>query len=533
MAANINSANFNTSAAGTAVNHSTSSPNQTYPATNPGSSQWNQIVRGEPVPIAAVHLSSSSYSSQSPSTSMIQPPVPPAAEEEGMENVNDGPNNNNGKKPAWNRPSNVSTESGSDIEASIWPPLSGSARALSNSSSDSSRASLDGSSSTSFVPVSQGSRTASSSSSSQNQGRNNANMNSNLVPNHAMPARQRPMEQNRNFSASNGGFSRPPPQGPMVDAPLNGPSPRDHIQRTGFVPYSGVNDGRHPQNTFRHRNSGPHPRGNGSHHLNYGVRRNQDRGNRDWNSQNFINRDGHMLPRGVPSFVRHPHPSPSPPNTGRIFAPPHVRPYGTPMGFPEFSSQFYIVSTPHPDSYGGVPFIQPVSPMLLPPELQDHQLHARIMKQIDYYFSNDNLIKDTYLRQNMDDHGWVPIKLIAGFRQVSLLTDNIQLILDALQSSAVVEVQGDKVRKRNDWMRWIMPAFIQFPTKSGQDILLAGVQNISLDRGTANNQSGAVSQEDACADGQSAGSSSVDFSNQSQLFGNEGTVVHAQGWSCK
>lgn len=53
-----------------------------------------------------------------------------------------------------------------------------------------------------------------------------------------------------------------------------------------------------------------------------------------------------------------------------------------------------------------------------------------------------------------------------------------------------------------DWMRWIMPRSIQYPTKSGQDMLVAGVQNISLDQGTANNQSGAMSQGDASADGQ-------------------------------
>ncbi|CAI8591808.1 unnamed protein product [Vicia faba] len=51
----------------------------------------------------------------------------------------------------------------------------------------------------------------------------------------------------------------------------------------------------------------------------------------------------------------------------------------------------------------------------------------------------------------MDDQGWVPIKLIAGFKKVLLLTDNIQLIMDAVRTSPVVEVQGDKIR-RNNWI---------------------------------------------------------------------------------
>ena len=76
-------------------------------------------------------------------------------------------------------------------------------------------------------------------------------------------------------------------------------------------------------------------------------------------------------------------------------------------------------------------------------------------------------------------------------------------------------------------MRWIMPP-VQFPTISGQDMLLDRVQNISLDQRTAN-QSGARSQADARADGLSGRSSSGDFNNQSQLFGNEGTADDSQG----
>lgn len=34
--------------------------------------------------------------------------------------------------------------------------------------------------------------------------------------------------------------------------------------------------------------------------------------------------------------------------------------------------------------------------------------------------SDLNLVKDEYLRSNMDDEGWVSISLIANFRRVSL-----------------------------------------------------------------------------------------------------------------
>ncbi|XVE87474.1 hypothetical protein DITRI_Ditri18aG0120400 [Diplodiscus trichospermus] len=499
MAANINTANFNASAAVTAVNHSPSSPNQSHRASRAVSSPWTQIVRGESEPIAGVPLSPSSSSSSSPSTAVIESPITTVVEEEGVENVSPGSNGNAGKRPAWNKPSNAAAEFGSVMGAHMWPALSESARVSSKSSSDTSRALSDGSSSPSVAPVSQGSGSASSSLSSVKQVSYSANSNSNSIPNHTMPARQRPMKRNSNNSASNGGLSQPPPQVPMVEAPLNSPSSREHIQRSGFVSqhHSGGNDHPHPRNSFRHRNAGPHSRGDGSHHQNYGGRHNQDHGNQDWNGRNFNSRDGHMQPRVVPRLMRHP-PPPPPPSKAPFIAPPHVRPFGNPMVFPELASHVYLVpAPPPPESLRGVQFAAPMPPMFFPPpEPQDYQLHARIVKQIDYYFSNENLIKDTYLRQNMDDQGWVPIKLIAGFKKVSLLTDNIQLILDALRSSAVVEVQGDKVRKWSDWMRWIMPPSVQFPTMSGQDTLVARVQNISLDQRTAD-QSSSRSQEDA------------------------------------
>ncbi|MBA0785704.1 hypothetical protein Gotri_025981 [Gossypium trilobum] len=338
-----------------------------------------------------------------------------------------------------------------------------------------------------------------------------------------MPARQRSMKRNSNNSASSSGLLQPPPQGPLVEAPVNGPSSRDHIQRSGFVSQAG-ND--HPRNSFRHRNAGPRPRGDGSHHQNYGGRRNPALGNQDWNGRNFNSRDAHMQPRVVPRLMRH-HPPAPPPNAAPFIAPPPVRPFGTPVGYPELASQFYFIPAPPPESLRGVPFVAPMPPVLFPaPEPPDRQLHANIVNQIDYYFSDENLIKDTYLRQNMDDQGWVPIKLIAGFRKVSLLTDNIQLIRDALRSSTVVEVEGEKVRKRIDWMKWILPSSVKFPAMSGQDMLVARVQDISLDQRTAD-VSGSRNQEDACA-GLSDRSSSGEFNNRSQVFSSEGTAVSAQ-----
>lgn len=114
------------------------------------------------------------------------------------------------------------------------------------------------------------------------------------------------------------------------------------------------------------------------------------------------------------------------------------------------SPVFYVTGT-QPDSLR-MPMV-PIRPMFFP--VTDPHLSNKIMYQIDYYFrylimwlvslmrewelysvyhhldtnflfihlfcSNENLVKDTFLRQNMDEEGWVPIQLIAGFRKVSCL----------------------------------------------------------------------------------------------------------------
>ncbi|KAL3518809.1 hypothetical protein ACH5RR_021398 [Cinchona calisaya] len=99
---------------------------------------------------------------------------------------------------------------------------------------------------------------------------------------------------------------------------------------------------------------------------------------------------------------------------------------------------------PHPLS-SGVPVI-PSSTLTL---------RSNIVKQIEYYFSDENLQNDYYLLSLMDDHGWVLISIIADFKRVKQMSTDIPFILDALQASTTIEVQGDKVRRRDEWSRWI------------------------------------------------------------------------------
>ncbi|KAL3530103.1 hypothetical protein ACH5RR_009425 [Cinchona calisaya] len=126
---------------------------------------------------------------------------------------------------------------------------------------------------------------------------------------------------------------------------------------------------------------------------------------------------------------------PGPP--GALYYIPSAPPGSVRMAYPPFFS-------PHP--------LSPGASMISPSTLA---LRGNIMKQIEYYFSDENLQNDHYLLALMDDHGWVPISIIADFKRVKKMSTDIPFILDALQASSTIEVQGDKVRRHDEWSKWI------------------------------------------------------------------------------
>ncbi|KAK1305456.1 hypothetical protein QJS10_CPB11g02021 [Acorus calamus] len=396
---------------------------------------------GEPVVVTA---------SPSPSTSPSPPPPPPSTEIHPPELSDPDGNGSKEKKPVWRKPSiEGATEAVPPvIDASSWPELS---QAVSKASSKPSPESSlkvvpDGS-----APLSPGPVPASS----PQRPRSNNNTNPHLNSNHAAPTRQRSMR--RGGGPANGGGHGPvlPSPPPPTDTPHGIPerspssaatlevSPREHPNR-------GNNWGEHGQrqNHFGggdgHRNS--HRRNNYGHF--HGNRREHDR---DWNSnsRSFNGRDFHMQnPRNIQrAFVGHM----VPPLLPAVSAPFMAHPIGPPplpygLGIPGEMAQYYI---PRPFVYPGpMPMAHPpVDPLLI-----------SLTAQIDYYFSDENLIKDVYLKQHMDGQGWVPISLIAGFNRVKQMTTDIQIILNAVRASTIVEVKDGKIRRRAGWAKWILPS---------------------------------------------------------------------------
>ncbi|KAL7090547.1 hypothetical protein ACP275_12G047900 [Erythranthe tilingii] len=351
--------------------------------------------------------------------------------------------------PAWNKPSDVGVaapEVAPVMGDAFWPDLSESLKSLSHGS----------------ITTPEG-MAAGSLSSKKEDGTTSAS-----TPNlRHKSVKQRSGGSNQSSKqANNGSLYQPPPPLPAQGAIIGGAPPAN----SGGGGYRPMESNR--ENTYRdggvgftsYRNIGgprpppPLPLPPQVDGLYHGVRPKHDP-HRSYGIQH----------RGVRPFIR----GPPPPIAHFVPPPPPPPPFGprpivNPMVYqdvpppPPPPPHFYYVSggpPPRQDFFRPMPMpmrmpMLPIPPMFFP--VQKPGVSSQILKQIEYYFSNDNLVKDIFLRENMDAEGWVSIKLIAGFRKMMQLTDSIQLIKDSMQSSNVVEVQADKLRRKNDWSRWII-----------------------------------------------------------------------------
>lgn len=465
-------------------------------------SPWSQVVRGgEPEPTAGIHQSSPSSSSsslatdQAPSTEVIGSHLPPGDNSNavGVVDSSDGSEGNadRSKKPVWNKPSNGVVETGAVMGAESWPALSASPKRSAKLPESSTKTVHGVSLSTSQGPIM-------TSQSPQKQPATNAKPNS--APNHNVPSRHRPGKRiggsgivsgpsHSNFS--NPPLPPPPPPFPVYQLPpvsygsivpgVPDHAPRDHYWNNnrdprpmvgGFVPSMNEYRGSSRRGNFK-----PHARGDGSYHNGYGSRRDQDRGNHYVNTRDTFLPQPRMPPRGL---LRHPSP-----NTAAFVGPQPIGPFANPMGY----SEFYYYQPVAVEQFPGVPIFTH-SPPPTPIFASENPLSSMIVNQIEYYFSDANLVQDDFLRSKMDEQGWVPVTLIADFPRVRKTT-NIQLILDSLRiSSALVEVEGDKLRRNNEWWRWVSSTPQRAtsgsisPSRSVNKNLTANFQTITLEETT-------------------------------------------------
>lgn len=109
--------------------------------------------------------------------------------------------------------------------------------------------------------------------------------------------------------------------------------------------------------------------------------------------------------------------------------------------------------------------VQVVTAYELSPLVQIFWEIEQVNRQVLYYFSKENLIKDQYLRKLMDQEGFVEVISLANFPRIKkilpklLLADQrAKVLLLAFKCSEpeVFEVKNRSVRLRQSWMGWII-----------------------------------------------------------------------------
>jgi len=137
------------------------------------------------------------------------------------------------------------------------------------------------------------------------------------------------------------------------------------------------------------------------------------------------------------------------------FPPPPVPPSAQGM------SQFYMQPPVfYPPPYSGNPagLPNPMGPGVSNGQ-QRLQVLAALQKQVEYYFSVENLCKDIFLRSQMDAEGWIPATVISGFNRVRMLTPDPAMVPESLRASVAVETSpdGKRLRRKEDWASWLLP----------------------------------------------------------------------------
>lgn len=81
----------------------------------------------------------------------------------------------------------------------------------------------------------------------------------------------------------------------------------------------------------------------------------------------------------------------------------------------------------------------------------DEELSARIVAQVEFYFSDANITKDAFLLKHVrrNKEGYVSLKLISSFKRVKHLTKDWRVVAEALKRSTKLEINeaGTKLRR--------------------------------------------------------------------------------------
>jgi len=84
-----------------------------------------------------------------------------------------------------------------------------------------------------------------------------------------------------------------------------------------------------------------------------------------------------------------------------------------------------------------------IHPVIITRGTIEMSLDKQIVEQVEFYFSDSNLIKDKFLKDlvNKDDEGYVPIETLLTFNRLKKLSNDATVISNALKASTFLKVR--------------------------------------------------------------------------------------------
>ncbi|TKA71171.1 hypothetical protein B0A55_08651 [Friedmanniomyces simplex] len=104
----------------------------------------------------------------------------------------------------------------------------------------------------------------------------------------------------------------------------------------------------------------------------------------------------------------------------------------------------------------------PMSAMPYQPYMDQQYLMVMVNLQLEYYFSIDNLLKDMFLRKNMDSQGFVFLDLVASFNRIKQLTQDSNLLKEVCLASETIEIRvgedgKERLRRHDGYEQFLLP----------------------------------------------------------------------------
>lgn len=96
------------------------------------------------------------------------------------------------------------------------------------------------------------------------------------------------------------------------------------------------------------------------------------------------------------------------------------------------------------------------------PKVTAEQLESatkQAVKQVEFFFSNDELCRNTYLRNHMDVQGYLPAAIVFNFPSVVMYSVPYDVLLKAFGSSEILEIDlaNETLRLKENYEKWLYP----------------------------------------------------------------------------